>query len=172
MILRRFLDACLRHQWMPGLTAQATLYIDELPPRPQSLPRFIPEYVMAQLEDEQNLAHLPDATTRHLLILIQETGLRAAEPIRAQQDHLRQRWPGGVPVLFPSPHANRDGLRSFAYATFSTCLTCPDFQTTPVHLPIHRRQVDDTLELIILADKRETPGSPPTTAWWPPTSVT
>lgn len=323
VILRSFLDACLRHQWMPGLSAQATLYIDELPPRPQPLPRFIPEYVMAQLEDEQNLAHLPDATTRHLLILIQETGLRAndacalpgnpiitdsvgwpclkfynskmaseqlvplsqraAEAIRAQQDHLRQRWPGGVPVLFPSPHANPDGLRSFAYATFSTrlarwlhqinlhdetgqavsvtahqfrhtlgtrlinagvpqhvvqkllghaspqmtaryatlhdstvraafdefqrhrvnidghrldfdpeaftadaewikhnlaraqaslpngycgrppqqdcphpnaCLTCPDFQTTPVHLPIHRRQHDDTLELIILADKR------------------
>ncbi len=195
---------------------------------------------------------------------------------------LAQRWPSGVPVLFPSPYANPDGLRSFAYATFSTrlarwcqqiglhdetgqtvsvtahqfrhtlgtrlinagvpqhvvqkmlghaspqmtaryatlhdstvraafdeyqqrrvnidgnqldfdpdastadaewikhnlaraqaslpngycgrppqqdcphpnaCLTCPDFQTTPTFLPIHRRQHDDTLELIEIADQ-------------------
>jgi len=323
VILRAFLDSCIRHQWMPGLSPQATLYLDELPPRSKPLPRFIPEYVMAQLESEANLQRLPDATTRHLLILIQETGLRAndacalpfnpiivdsvgwpclqfynskmaaeqlvplsqraADTIRAQQAHLPQRWPSGVPVLFPSPHANPDGLRSFAYATFSTrlarwcqhirlhdetgqavsvtahqfrhtlgtrlinagvpqhvvqkmlghaspqmtaryatlhdstvraafdeyqqrrvnidgnhldfdpdastadaewikhnlaraqaslpngycgrppqqdcphpnaCLTCPDFQTTPTFLPIHRRQHDDTLELIEIADQR------------------
>ena len=32
---------------------------------------------MTQLEDPDNLALLTDQTTRHLLILIQETGLRA-----------------------------------------------------------------------------------------------
>lgn len=32
------------------------------------------------------------------------------------------------------------------------CLTCPDFQTTPQFLPIHRRQRDDTLELIDAAE--------------------
>lgn len=79
VVLRAFLQACHRHDWMPGLPAQACLYIDELPPRPQPLPRFIPEFVMAQLEDPDNLARLPDATTRHLLVLIQETGLRARD---------------------------------------------------------------------------------------------
>lgn len=36
----------------------------------------------------------------------------------------------------------------------NACLTCPDFQTTPTFLPIHRRQRDDTLELIDLAEQR------------------
>jgi hypothetical protein len=36
----------------------------------------------------------------------------------------------------------------------NACLTCPDFQTTPAFLPIHRRQRDDTLELIDLAEQR------------------
>ena len=35
----------------------------------------------------------------------------------------------------------------------NACLTCPDFQTTPTFLPLHRRQHDDTLELIDLAEK-------------------
>ena len=323
VVLRAFLEACHRHHWMPGLPARAALYLDELPPRPQPLPRFIPEFVMAQLEDPVNLARLPDETTRHLLIVIQETGLRArdacilafnpvitdsagwpclkyyntkmateqliplsqraADAISAQQDHVRDRWPAGCARLFPAPVANPDGARAFNYATLrnrlsawqqdidlrdeagqrvsvtahqfrhtlgtrlinagvpqhvvqkmlghaspqmtaryatihdttvraafddyqqrrvdihgrhlpfdptapsadaewikhnlsrvqaalpngycgrppqqdcphpNACLTCPDFQTTPTFLPIHRRQHDDALELIDLAERR------------------
>jgi hypothetical protein len=75
--LRGFLEACRRHRWLPGLPATAAIYLDELPRRPQPLPRFIPEFVMAQLEQTANLARLPDHTTRNLLVLIMETGLRA-----------------------------------------------------------------------------------------------
>lgn len=42
VVLRGFLQACHRHGWMPGLPPQAALYLDELPPRPRPLPRFIP----------------------------------------------------------------------------------------------------------------------------------
>jgi hypothetical protein len=35
----------------------------------------------------------------------------------------------------------------------NACLTCPDFQTTPQFLPLHRRQRDDTLELIDAAEQ-------------------
>jgi integrase len=322
VVLRGFLDACHRHAWMPGLPSHAALYLDELPARPRPLPRFIPEFVMAQLEDLEHLARL-DVTTRHLLIVIQETGLRAndacalefnpiiadsvgwpclkyyntkmaseqlvplsqraADAIRTQQEDLRRRWPNGSPRLFPSPHSNPDGTRGFSYATLrqrfvdwqadinlhdetgqrvsvtahqfrhtlgtrlinagvpqhvvqkmlghaspqmtaryatlhdatvraafddyqqrrvdvhgnrldydpdgpsadaewikhnlarvqaslpngycgrppqqncphpNACLTCPDFQTTPTFLPIHRRQRDDTLELVDLAERR------------------
>ena len=75
--LRNFLDACRRHDWLPGLASTAALYNDDLPRRPRPLPRFIPEFVMNQLEDPDNLAVLPDATTRALVIVITETGLRA-----------------------------------------------------------------------------------------------
>jgi integrase len=323
VVLRGFLQACHRHGWMPGLPPQAALYLDELPPRPSPLPRFIPEFVMIQLEDPAHLDRLPDETTRHLVVLIQETGLRAndacglafnpvifdsagwpclkfhntkmateqliplsqraADAVSAQQQHLRGRWPDGCPRLFPSTHSNPDGARGFSYATLrkrlsdwqddislhdetgqrvsvtahqfrhtlgtrlinagvpqhvvqkmlghaspqmtaryatihdatvraafdgyqqrrvdahgrvlpfdpdgpsadaewikhnlarvqaslpngycgrppqqhcphpNACLTCPDFQTTPTFLPIHRRQRDDTMELIDLAGRR------------------
>ena len=44
--LRGFLEACRRHQWLTGLSTAATVYLDELPPRPRPLPRFIDEFVM------------------------------------------------------------------------------------------------------------------------------
>lgn len=155
--LRGFLDACRRHDWTGGLAATAVLYNDDLPRRPRPLPRFIPEFVMTQLENPANLDQLPDHTTRALVIVITETGLRAndacalafnpilndssgwpclryinakmaaeqliplspagAEAIRAQQQHLRLRWPDGPPMLFPAAHSNPDGARAFSYAT-------------------------------------------------------
>ena len=155
--LRGFLQACQRHRWLPGLAAEAVIYIDEIPPRPRPLPRFIDEFVMAQLEDPANLARLPDETTRNLLIVIMETGLRAfdacalpfnpviddsvgwpclhyfnhkmaaeqmiplssaaAQAIRDQQTHLRSRFELSPPVLFPAENANPDGIRSISYAT-------------------------------------------------------
>ena len=155
--LRVFLDACRRHGWLPRLAATAAIYHDDLPSRPRPLPRFIAEFVMAQLEDPERLAMLPDATTRALVIVITETGLRAndacslpfnpiidhsarwpclryfntkmaaeqlvplsataAEAIRAQQRHLLDRWPDALPVLFPAPRSNPDGTRPFSYAT-------------------------------------------------------
>ena len=35
----------------------------------------------------------------------------------------------------------------------NACLTCPDFQTTPQFLPIHRRQRDGSLELLTAAEQ-------------------
>ncbi len=155
--LRGFLDTCRRHDWLPGLASTAALYHDDLPRRPRPLPRFITEFVMNQLEDPDRLAVLPDATTRALVVVIMETGLRAndacslpfnpviddsagwpclryyntkmaaeqlvplsataAETIRTQQSELRHRWPDGPAVLFPAPHSNPDGIRPFNYAT-------------------------------------------------------
>lgn len=155
--LRGFLDTCRRHRWLPGLPATAALYGDDLPRRPQPLPRFITEFVMAQLEAPANLARLPDATTRALVVVLMETGLRAndacalpfnpviddsagwpclryynakmlaeqlvplsatgAAAIRDQQAQLKLTWPEGPAVLFPAVHSNPDGLRAFSYAT-------------------------------------------------------
>jgi len=47
-----------------------------------------PEGVMAQLETEAALARLPDPTTRHLVIVIIETGLRAGDACRLRVDCL------------------------------------------------------------------------------------
>lgn len=84
--VRGFLDGCRRHGWLPGLPADAVLYGEDMPGRGEYLPRFIPEHVMAQLESEHNLSRLPDPTTRHLIVVLIETGLRAGDACRLPLD--------------------------------------------------------------------------------------
>lgn len=78
VLLRAFLEENRRHRWAPTIPAEATIYPEELASRRRSLPRFIPEFVMGQLESEQNLAQLR-APHRSLIVLIAETGLRAGD---------------------------------------------------------------------------------------------
>ncbi|MDQ3643752.1 MAG: tyrosine-type recombinase/integrase [Actinomycetota bacterium] len=92
--LRGFLETARRHGWL-DLPADAVLYHDDLPRRPAGLPRrpaglprFVSEDVMAQLESEAALARLPDATTRHLVVVVIETGLRAGDACRLERDFL------------------------------------------------------------------------------------
>jgi integrase len=80
--LRTLLDDARRHGWLPQLAATATFYPDDLPRPPERLPRFIPEFVMAQLESDTNLARITDPTVRHLIILLIETGLRVGDACR------------------------------------------------------------------------------------------
>ena len=75
-MIRVFFEACHRHGWLPGLAASATIYVEELPFHHDEIARFIPEYVMAQLESDEALAKIPHTTTRHLIIVMIETGLR------------------------------------------------------------------------------------------------
>ena len=78
-MLRVFFDACHRHDWLPGLPSGATIHVEELPFHHQQLPRFIPEYIMAQLESDRALAKLPHTSTRHLIIMLIETGIRGGD---------------------------------------------------------------------------------------------
>ncbi|EQD80180.1 transposase B, partial [mine drainage metagenome] len=91
--LRAFFDHCRRYGWLPELVATATLYAEDLPRTDRPLPRFISEFVMAKLESEANLARLPDLSTRHLVVLLIETGLRCSDACALvfQPDHRRQR---------------------------------------------------------------------------------
>jgi integrase len=155
--LRTLLDDARRHGWLPRLAATATLYYDDLPRPPKRLPRFIPEFVMGQLESPANLARIEDPAVRHLIVVLIETGLRcgdacqlpfnplvddsvgwpclqffnhkvrseqliplspkAAETIRAQQRLVEERWPAGTRWLFPRRQSNPDGAKPFSSET-------------------------------------------------------
>jgi integrase len=78
-MLRVFLDACRRHDWLPGLPHDAVIYEEELPDRASELPRFVPEFVMAQLESAASLARLPNSTARNMIVVLIETGLRGGD---------------------------------------------------------------------------------------------
>jgi integrase len=65
--------------------------------------------------------------------------------IRAQQDRVLRRWPGGSPHLFPRPTSNASGQRPFAAATYRGMLhrwldSCDirDEHDRPVHLTPHQ----------------------------------
>ena len=78
-MIRVFFEGCHRHGWLPGLAAGATIYVEELPFHHDEIARFIPEYVMAQLESGEALAKIPHTTTRNLVVLMIETGLRGGD---------------------------------------------------------------------------------------------
>ena len=78
-MIRVFFDACHRHGWLPGLAPGATIYVEELPFHHDEIARFIPEFVMAQLESGQALSKIPHTTTRNLVIVLIETGLRGGD---------------------------------------------------------------------------------------------
>ena len=75
---RSFLDENHRFHWVPAIPLDAVIYADEVGYRRRSLPRFIPEVVMTQLESEANLDRL-SPHYRHLVVVITETGLRAGD---------------------------------------------------------------------------------------------
>ncbi|HVM04756.1 MAG TPA: tyrosine-type recombinase/integrase [Acidimicrobiales bacterium] len=77
--LRVFIDHSRRHGWLPGLAADAVIYEEELPRRTEAVPRFIPEFVMTQLESESALAVLATPTLRNLVVVLMETGLRSGD---------------------------------------------------------------------------------------------
>ena len=81
-MMRVFFEACHRHGWLPGLAASATIYVEELPFHHDEVARFIPEFVMAQLESDEALAKIPHATTRKIIVVMIET--RAARLGRVQ----------------------------------------------------------------------------------------
>jgi integrase len=78
VLLRSFLEDNRRYRWVEGIDPGAVLYHDELASRQTSLPRFLSEAVMVQLESEANLAKL-STSFRNLVVVISETGLRAGD---------------------------------------------------------------------------------------------
>jgi integrase len=78
-MIRVFFEACHRHGWLPGLAASATIYVEELPFHHDEIARFIPESVMAQLESDEALSKIPHTTTRNLIVVLIETGLRGGD---------------------------------------------------------------------------------------------
>src|SRR5450756_2140929 len=83
------------YHWAPALPADARIHRDEYP-RPRGLnANFIDEYLMEQIESEENLALL-DPETRTLLLICRDEGLRISEVLTLNTDCLKKtpagRW--------------------------------------------------------------------------------
>ena len=83
--VRTFLEENRRYGWVSAIPLDAVIYSDEVGCRNPSLPRFIPEFVMNQLEAEANLERL-QPNYRHLVVVITETGLRGGDACALRAD--------------------------------------------------------------------------------------
>lgn len=74
--LRLFLEDCGRHGWAE-LAPAARVYSEDMPKGRCRVPRFLEERVMAQLA--ANLDKFPNTSSRHITVLLMETGRRLGE---------------------------------------------------------------------------------------------
>jgi integrase len=99
------LDDVDRHGWV-RLARDARYFRDELPSQSHSLPRFIDEAVMRQLENEDVLARLADETTITAVVILMETGLRSQDALLLPADPIVL-LADGSPVLRFVNHKRR-----------------------------------------------------------------
>ncbi len=109
VFLRAFLEENRRYSWVRAIPLGAVIYPDELSSHHRSLPRFIPEFVMAQLESAENLALLRPHH-RHLIVLITETGLRATDACTLAFDPLQTDSAGWPCLRFVSSKMRAEHL--------------------------------------------------------------
>jgi integrase len=107
--LRGFLETARRRRWL-DLPTDAVIYHDDLPRRPAALPRFVPEDLMTKLESDQSLSRLPDASTRNLVVVLIETGLRAGDACRLRRNGLVPDSVGWPCLLFMNTKVSAEQL--------------------------------------------------------------
>jgi integrase len=79
-ITSTFLRAIRLHHWAE-LPTDAVLYSEDFPKRPEPLPRALPDHVMAQIENPDNLACWDDPAARLVTIILIRCGLRIGDAL-------------------------------------------------------------------------------------------
>ena len=84
--VKKFLVIARQHDWIPEVPARTAIYSEDFPQRIELPARGLSEFVMAQLENTENLAKLPDPRWKLLFPLLMETGLRLNDALHLGQD--------------------------------------------------------------------------------------
>ena len=108
--LKVFLDDVRMHHWEPALPVTAVYHRGELPSVPAAMPRYIDEFVMGQLDNDQALERLPDQTTRTLVRVLIEAGLRSVDAMRLPFDPVTSDQAGAPYLRFYNHKASRDAV--------------------------------------------------------------
>ena len=105
--LRLFLDDVRRHGWAP-IPLTATDHRGEFAKRPEDLPRFLEEHVITRMERDDALDRLPTITTRTLVHVLIETGLRAVDARTLPLDALSVDGAGAPYLRYFNHKLNRE----------------------------------------------------------------
>ncbi len=108
--LKVFPDDVRLHEWAAGLPANATFYRGETPKPRDALPRFIDEFVMGQIDNEDYLARLPDETTRSLVVTLIEARLRSLDARHLPFDPITVDETGAPYRHFVNHKLSREGI--------------------------------------------------------------
>jgi integrase len=109
--LNGFFQAIRRHGWDDGaLPATAVFFPDDYPEPAQRLPRFLPEHVMAQVEDPANLDKWTDPNGRLVTVILIRAGLRISDAARLPFDCLVYDHDGAPYLRYHNHKMNREAL--------------------------------------------------------------
>jgi integrase/recombinase XerD len=103
--LASFLKECHRRNLLPNCDPQYLIYPEDIPKIPKSIPRFIPETVMAQLNQHQH--HL-DKHLQRMILIHQETGMRISELCALKYDCLSKDSDGDYFIKFFISKVNKE----------------------------------------------------------------
>jgi integrase len=109
--LKVLLDEVRANNWEPALPATAAYYKGEVPLATKSLPRFVDEHVMRQIEAPENIARLPDLTSRTALSVLIKTGLRILDATRLPFDPVVLDAAGAPVLLYYNHKLKRDAAQ-------------------------------------------------------------
>ena len=84
--LSAFLHAIRLHRWEPSLPATAMLFSEDYPQRAERPPRALPEQVMAQLEQPDNLDRWNNDAHRLVTLILIRCGLRVNDALRLPRE--------------------------------------------------------------------------------------
>ncbi|WP_432573153.1 tyrosine-type recombinase/integrase [Kineococcus sp. SYSU DK005] len=97
--LATFLATLQHQQWDDSLSAQVQFYREDYPRRPHREPRRIAEFVMAQVEHEDNLSRWHDPADRLITEIMIRTGRRIGEAVGLRTSCLLRDGVSGEPYL-------------------------------------------------------------------------
>ena len=109
--MKLLLDEVRANGWEPRLPATAAYYKGEAPSQGKSLPRAVDEHVMRQIEAPENIARLPDLTSRTAVTLLIKTGLRTIDATRLPFDPVVLDAAGAPVLLYYNHKLKRDAAR-------------------------------------------------------------
>jgi len=107
---RMFLDHVARTQWEPRLSLSTRIYHDEVPTPGKSLPRYISDFVMTQIENPATLARIRTFEAETMLRILIECGLRGPSARRLSIDALTRDQHGAPYLRYTNTKFDREAV--------------------------------------------------------------
>lgn len=108
--VQMFLRALRQHGWAPELPTTAVLYPEDYPAKAPLPARALAESVMAQIENEGNLARFADPTCRLMTLIMIRAGLRIGDLCRLAFDCITRDRDGAAYLRYTNHKMRREAF--------------------------------------------------------------